>query len=100
MMPFLKLFPKYKYSGPTKSATSEIAKKISFPTKLLGHQSSSSFQPYRSVSIRALWHFFHNGNKQNAVHFTTYCKACIDHHTKDLMKKAVIWEMDNVSQME
>jgi hypothetical protein len=27
-----------------------------------------------------LWPFFHKGEKQNGSHFSTYCKACVNHH--------------------
>jgi hypothetical protein len=26
-----------------------------------------------------LWAFFHRGEKQNATHYHTYCKACVAH---------------------
>jgi hypothetical protein len=48
----------------------------------------------------SLSRFFHKGEKQNAVHFATYCMGCVEYHTKELLQKEVIQEMDDASQLE
>jgi hypothetical protein len=32
----------------------------------------------------SLWRCFHKGEKQNASHYSAYCKACVEHHKSDL----------------
>jgi len=35
-----------------------------------------------SCSLALLWTFFHKGEKQNLTHYHTYCKGCVQHHTR------------------
>jgi hypothetical protein len=32
----------------------------------------------------SLWPVFYKGEKQNGSHYSTYCKACVDHHKSNL----------------
>jgi hypothetical protein len=52
--------------------------------------------------LASLWRLFHKGEKQNLVHFATYCKACVEHHTKQLLLEQGDddLEMDDALQLE
>jgi hypothetical protein len=49
----------------------------------------------------SLWLYFHKGDRQNTVHFMTYCNGCMEHHSRELLsEQRDDMEMDDASWLE
>jgi hypothetical protein len=65
---------------------------VDLPFSLFSHE---------NVPLVSLWLFFHKGDKQNTVHFMTYCNGCMEHHSRELLSELRNdIEMDDASQLE
>jgi hypothetical protein len=66
---------------------------VDLPFSLFSHE---------NMPLVSLWHFFHKGDKQNTVHFTTYCNGCMEHHHRELLlsEQRDDLEMNDASRLE